>query len=42
VETVSSAYWHRPIVVRDMQTKLGDVICRMKVAPERPGDDVIS
>jgi metal transporter CNNM len=36
-----TAYWHRPIVVRDMQTKLGDVISRMKVAPERPGDDVI-
>ena len=24
-----------------MQSKLGDVIGRMKVAPERPGDDVI-
>jgi metal transporter CNNM len=24
-----------------MQTKLGEVICRMKVAPERPDDDVI-
>jgi metal transporter CNNM len=36
-----AAYWHRPIVVRDMQTKLGDVIGRLKVAPERPGDDVI-
>ena len=24
-----------------MQSKLGDVISRMKVAPERPGDDVI-
>jgi CBS domain containing-hemolysin-like protein len=33
------AYWHRPIVVRDMNTRLGDVIGRMK--PERPGDDVI-
>ncbi len=36
-----NTYWHRPIVVRDMQTRLGDVIGRMKVAPERPGDDVI-
>jgi hypothetical protein len=24
-----------------MQTKLGDVVGRMKVAPERPDDDVI-
>ncbi len=36
-----SAYWHRPIVVRDLRTRLGDVIGHMKVAPERPGDDVI-
>jgi len=35
----SRAYWHRPIVVRDMKSKLGEVIGRMKVAPERPGDD---
>jgi hypothetical protein len=35
------AYWHRPIVVRDLQTRLGEVIGRMKVKPERPGDDVI-
>ncbi len=35
------AYWHRPIVVRDMATRLGDVIGRMKVEPERPEDDVI-
>lgn len=34
-------YWHRPIVVRDMRTKLGDVIGHMKVVPERPDDDVI-
>ncbi len=36
-----TTYWHRPVMVRDMQTKLGDVIGRLKVAPERPGDDVI-
>ena len=36
-----TAYWHRPIVIRDMRARLGDVIGRMKVVPERPGDDVI-
>jgi hypothetical protein len=36
-----TAYWHRPLMVSDMQTKLGDVIGRLKVAPERPDDDVI-
>jgi len=41
LESNPSAYWHRPIIVRDMQAKLGDVIGLMKVAPERPGDDVI-
>jgi metal transporter CNNM len=35
------AYWHRPIVVTDLRTRLGDVIGLMKVTPERPGDDVI-
>ena len=34
-------YWHRPIVVRDMKTRLGEVIGRMKVCSERAGDDVI-
>ncbi len=34
-------YWHRPIIVRDMKTRLGEVIGQMKVLPERPGDDVI-
>jgi len=41
LESDPTAYWHRPIVVREMQTRLGEVIGRMKVAPERPGDDVI-
>jgi hypothetical protein len=41
IEADPTAYWHRPIVVRDMHTRLGEVIGRMKVAPERPGDDVI-
>jgi hypothetical protein len=41
LENDPTGYWHRPIIVRDMQTKLGEVIGRMRVAPERPGDDVI-
>jgi metal transporter CNNM len=36
-----TAYWHRPIVIRNMKARLGDVICRLKVAAERPNDDVI-
>lgn len=35
------AYCHRPIVVTDMNTRLGNVLGRLKVRPERPGDDVI-
>ena len=34
-------YWHRPIVVTDARTKLGEVIGLMKVKPEHPEDDVI-
>ena len=34
-------YRHRPIVVTNMRTPLGEVIGRMKVKPERPEDDVI-
>jgi metal transporter CNNM len=41
LETDFIVYWHRPIIVRNMQTKLGEIIGQMKVAPERPGDDVI-
>jgi hypothetical protein len=33
--------WHRPVIVRDMQTRLGDVIGCLKVVQERPDDDVI-
>jgi hypothetical protein len=36
-----TAYWHRPIVVKDMKTCLGQVIGLWKVDPERAGDDVI-
>jgi metal transporter CNNM len=35
------ACWHRPLIVRDMHTRLGDVIGRLKVVQERPDDDVI-
>jgi metal transporter CNNM len=41
LEINPNTYWHRPIIVRDMQTKLGDVIGMLKVSPERPDDDVI-
>ena len=34
-------YWHRPIIVTDMRTPLGEVIGRMKVKPEHSEDDVI-
>jgi metal transporter CNNM len=34
-------YWHRPIVVSDARTRLGDVIGQMKVTSEHPEDDVI-
>jgi metal transporter CNNM len=36
-----TAYWHRPIIIRDMKARLGDVIGRMKVVQQRPDDDVI-
>jgi hypothetical protein len=36
-----TAYWHRPIVVRDPKARLGDVIGLLKVFPETPNDDVI-
>jgi metal transporter CNNM len=34
-------HWHRPIIVTDVRTPLGEVIGRMKVKPEHPEDDVI-
>jgi hypothetical protein len=34
-------YWHRPIIVTDLNTPLGGVIGRMQVKPEYPEDDVI-
>jgi metal transporter CNNM len=41
LDTDPNTYWHRPIIVRDMNTRLGDVIGKMRVVQERPGDDVI-
>jgi len=41
LESDATAYWHRPIIVRDPRTRLGEVIGLMKVVPERTGDDVI-
>lgn len=35
------AYWHRPLVVGDARTRLGDVLGRMKVTPEHAEDDVV-
>jgi metal transporter CNNM len=35
------ACWHRPVIVRDMHTRLGEVIGHLKVVQERPDDDVI-
>jgi hypothetical protein len=34
-------YWHRPIVVTDVNTRLGEVIGLMRLVPEHPEDDVI-
>ena len=39
--TPPEAYWHRPIIVTDPRTRLGDVISRLKVKPEHASDDVI-
>jgi metal transporter CNNM len=40
-ETIQGACWHRPVIVRDMQTRLGDVIGSLRVVQEHPDDDVI-
>jgi len=34
-------YCHRPIIIREDQTPLGEVIPKLKVQPERSDDDVI-
>jgi metal transporter CNNM len=36
-----SPCWHRPVIVRDMQTRLGEVIGCLRVEQERPDDDVV-
>ena len=41
LESDPTAYWHRPIIIRDMKTKLGDVIGQLHVCAERAGDDVV-
>jgi metal transporter CNNM len=41
LETDTSAYWHKPIVIRDTNARLGDVIGQMRVVQETPDDDVI-
>ena len=35
------AFCHRPILIKDPYTRLGNVIWRLKVSPETQGDDVI-
>jgi metal transporter CNNM len=35
------ACWHRPVIVRDMQTRLGEVIGCLKVEQKGPDDDVV-
>lgn len=34
-------FCHRPIIVKNAQARLGEIIPHLKVHPERPGDDVI-
>ena len=34
-------FGHHPLVVRDPQAPLGRMLSRLRVAPEKPGDDVI-
>jgi len=34
-------FCHRPIIIHDAETSLGDTILQLKVDPERTGDDVI-
>ena len=34
-------FCHRPILIRDSKIRLGEAIARLKVYPERLGDDVI-
>jgi metal transporter CNNM len=41
VDKNQGACWHRPVIVRDTQTKLADVVGCLKVVQERPDDDVI-
>jgi hypothetical protein len=40
-ETAPLAHCHRPIIVRDPLTPLGELLSQLKVDPQMPGDDVI-
>ena len=40
-EKTQGACWHRPLIVREMRTRLGEVIGHLKVVQERSDDDVI-
>ncbi len=35
------SFCHRPILVEDMETQIGDVLPRLRIEREHPGDDVI-
>jgi len=41
MRTNQEVYWHRPIIVNDMHTRLGEVVQRLTVNQEHPEDDVI-
>lgn len=38
---VPEAFCHRPIVVKDKNQLLGEIIVKMKMSPQKPNDDVI-
>lgn len=40
-ETDPWAHCHRPVIIRDPLTPLGDILGQLKVDPQNPGDDVI-
>jgi hypothetical protein len=40
-EKTQGPCWHRPLIVRDMHMRLGEVIGHLKVVKERSDDDVI-
>ena len=40
-DTSAYKYCHRPIIIREQTSTLGDVLPLLNVSPARPGDDVI-